>query len=44
LIDAEPMSRRVVVRYGLVERGKTHIYGWMPVMDLEVIRSLVPQD
>jgi hypothetical protein len=44
LIDAEPMSRRVVVRYGFVERGKTHIYGWMPVMDLEVIRSLVPQD
>jgi len=44
LIDAEPMSRRVVVRYGFVERGHTRIYGWMPVMDLDVIRSLVPQD
>jgi hypothetical protein len=44
LIDAEPMSRRVVVRYGFVERGITRIYGWMPVMDLDVIRSLVPQD
>jgi hypothetical protein len=44
LIDAEPMSRRVVARYGFVERGQTKIYGWMPVMDLDVIRSLVPQD
>ncbi|MCC6188593.1 MAG: DUF4440 domain-containing protein [Anaerolineales bacterium] len=44
VIDAEPMSRRVVVRYGFVERGATKIYGWMPAMDLDVIRSLVPQD
>jgi GNAT superfamily N-acetyltransferase len=44
LIDAEPMSRRVVTRYGFAVRGQTRIYGWMPVIDLDVIRSLVPQD
>jgi ketosteroid isomerase-like protein len=43
-IDAGPMSRRVVERYGFKEYGGTYIYGWMPVMDIEAIRSLVPQD
>ena len=43
-IDAEPMSRRVVSRYGFTEHAKSYIYGWMPVMDEKVVRSLVPDD
>ena len=43
-LDAEPMSRRVVSRYGFKEYARKRIYGWMPVMDPAVIRSLVPQD
>ena len=43
-IDAEPMSRRVVVRYGFKEYARTRVYGWMPVIDLDVIRSLVPDE
>jgi GNAT superfamily N-acetyltransferase/ketosteroid isomerase-like protein len=43
-IDAEPMSRRVVARYGFKEYARTYVYGWMPVMDMDVIRSLVPDE
>lgn len=43
-LDAGPMSRRVVRRYGFAPYGTTHVYGWMPVMDPAVIRSLVPDD
>ncbi|MBI5303135.1 MAG: GNAT family N-acetyltransferase [Chloroflexi bacterium] len=43
-IHAEPMSRRVVSRYGFREYAKAYLYGWMPVMDLNVIKSLVPDD
>lgn len=43
-IDAGPMSRRVVERYGFKEYGGFYTYGWMPVMDMEAIRSLVPDD
>lgn len=42
-INAEPMSRRVVSRYGFKEYARMYIYGWMPVMDIDVIKSLVPQ-
>ncbi|MCL4528427.1 MAG: GNAT family N-acetyltransferase [Chloroflexi bacterium] len=42
-INAEPMSRRVVSRYGFKEYARMYIYGWMPVMDVDVIKSLVPQ-
>jgi GNAT superfamily N-acetyltransferase len=42
-INAEPMSRRIVTRYGFKEYARMYIYGWMPVMDVEVIKSLVPQ-
>jgi hypothetical protein len=42
-INAEPMSRRIVTQYGFKEYARTYIYGWMPVMDVEVIKSLVPQ-
>jgi GNAT superfamily N-acetyltransferase len=43
-IQAEPMSRRIVARYGFVEYAQTSIYAWMPVIDMDVIRSLVPDD
>jgi ketosteroid isomerase-like protein/GNAT superfamily N-acetyltransferase len=43
-IHAEPMSKRVVSRYGFEEYGRVRVYGWMPEMDLDVIRSLVPND
>lgn len=43
-IDAGPMSRRVVERYGFKEYAGLYVYGWMPVMDLDVVRSLVPND
>jgi ketosteroid isomerase-like protein/GNAT superfamily N-acetyltransferase len=43
-IDAGPMSRRVVERYGFKQYAGLYIYGWMPVIDLEAIRSLVPND
>jgi GNAT superfamily N-acetyltransferase/ketosteroid isomerase-like protein len=42
-INAEPMSRRIVTRYGFKEYARICIYGWMPVMDVDVIKSLVPQ-
>ncbi len=41
IIDAGPMSRRVVKRYGFREYGRFDVYGWMPVMDMEVIRTLI---
>jgi GNAT superfamily N-acetyltransferase len=43
-IHAEPMSRRVVSKYGFKEYGKAYLYAWMPVIDLAVIQSLVPDD
>jgi GNAT superfamily N-acetyltransferase/ketosteroid isomerase-like protein len=44
MIDAGPMSRRVVERRGFKAYGTVYVYGWMPAMDLAVIRSLVPND
>ncbi|MBM3130907.1 MAG: GNAT family N-acetyltransferase [Chloroflexi bacterium] len=43
-IHAEPMSRRVVSKYGFKEYGKAYLYAWMPVIDPAVIKSLVPND
>ncbi|HUS17326.1 MAG TPA: GNAT family N-acetyltransferase, partial [Chloroflexia bacterium] len=43
-IDAEPMSRRIVTRYGFREYNKTLVYAWMPVIDMEVIRGLIPDE
>ena len=43
-IDAGPMSKRVVEKYGFKEYGTINVYGWMPQMDPEVIRSLVPDE
>ena len=42
-INAEPMSRPIVERFGFREYSRIYIYGWMPVIDVEVIKSLVPQ-
>jgi GNAT superfamily N-acetyltransferase len=43
-IHAEPMSRRVVSKYGFREYGIAYLYAWMPVIDPAVIKSLVPDD
>jgi GNAT superfamily N-acetyltransferase/ketosteroid isomerase-like protein len=42
-IQAEPLSRPIVTRCGFKEYARTYIYGWMPVIDVDVIKSLVPQ-
>jgi GNAT superfamily N-acetyltransferase len=42
-INAEPMSRPIVEKYGFKEYARVYIYGWMPVIDVDVIKSLVPQ-
>lgn len=43
-INAEPMSRRIVAHYGFKEYSRIYVYAWMPVIDMDVIKSLVPQD
>jgi GNAT superfamily N-acetyltransferase len=43
-IHAEPMSRRVVSKFGFNEIARYYLYGWMPVIDMDVIRSLVPDE
>lgn len=43
-IHAEPMSRRIVSKFGFKELARYYLYGWMPVIDMEVIRSLVPDE
>ncbi|MBV7331283.1 GNAT family N-acetyltransferase [Chloroflexi bacterium TSY] len=43
-INAGPMSRRVLVKYGFQESCKEHIYAWMPVIDMGVINSLIPDE
>lgn len=41
LIHAEPMSRRVVSRFGFETQAMYEVFGWMEPMDLDVIRTLV---
>ena len=43
VINAEPLSRPIAARCGFKEYTRTYIYGWMPVIDIDVIKSLVPQ-
>ncbi len=43
-IDAGPMSKRVVAKYGFKEYGTVKVYGWMPQMDPAVIKTLVPDE
>ncbi len=43
-IHAEPMSRRVVSRYGFKEYARFYLYAWMPVIDMDIVRSLVPDE
>lgn len=40
-IHAEPMSRRVVAKYGFREIARYLVYGWMPEIDVDVIRTIV---
>jgi ketosteroid isomerase-like protein/ribosomal protein S18 acetylase RimI-like enzyme len=42
-VNAEPLSRPILEHYGFKEYARSYIYGWMPVIDLDVIKSLVPQ-
>jgi hypothetical protein len=42
-INAEPLSRPIVAKYGFKEYARMYVYGWMPVIDVDVIKSLVPQ-
>ena len=42
-INAEPLSRPIVEKYGFKEYARIYIYGWMPMIDVNVIKSLVPQ-
>jgi hypothetical protein len=34
----------VVERYGFKEYARSQVYGWTPDGNVELIRSLVPQD
>ncbi len=40
-IDAQPMSKPIVGRYGFKEYATSYIYAWMPVIDMAVINALV---
>ncbi len=42
-VNAEPLSRPILAHYGFKEYARMYLYGWMPVMDMDVIKSLVPQ-
>ena len=44
MIHSEPMSRRVVSRFGFETYAMFDVYGWMEPMDEEVVRSLVVDD
>lgn len=41
MIHAEPMSRRVVAKFGFQPYATFDVYGWMEPMDLDVIATLV---
>lgn len=43
-IQAGPMSRPIVAKYGFKPYTRRLVYGWMPQPDVAVIRSLVPQE
>jgi ketosteroid isomerase-like protein/GNAT superfamily N-acetyltransferase len=40
-IEAQPMSKPIVGRYGFKVYATSYIYAWMPVMDMDIINSLV---
>jgi len=44
MIISEPMSRRVVSKFGFEVYAMSDVYGWMDPMDPEVIKSLVVDD
>ena len=39
-INSEPLSRPIAAKCGFKEYSHSYIYGWMPVIDLEVILAL----
>jgi GNAT superfamily N-acetyltransferase len=40
-IDAQPMSKPIVARHGFKEYTTSYIYAWMPVMEINVVNSLI---
>jgi len=44
VINAGQLSRPIAARCGFKEYGRAYVYGWMPVVDLAVIKSLMPQE
>ena len=44
VINAGVMSRPIAARCGFKKYGMAYVYGWMPVIDLNVIKSLLPQE
>jgi hypothetical protein len=44
VINAGQMSRPIAARCGFKEYARDVVYGWMPVIDLNVIKSLLPQE
>jgi hypothetical protein len=38
------LSRPIAARCGFIEYGRAYVYGWMPVIDLDVIKALMPQE
>jgi GNAT superfamily N-acetyltransferase len=44
VINAGQLSRPIATRCGFKEYARDYVYGWMPVIDLNVIKSLLPQE
>jgi GNAT superfamily N-acetyltransferase len=44
VINAGVLSRPSAARCGFKEYGRDYVYGWMPVIDRDVIKSLLPQE
>lgn len=40
-IDAQPMSKGIVARYGFKEFANSLLYAWMPIIDMDVINTLI---
>jgi predicted acetyltransferase len=45
MIDAAPMSRRILLKRGFRQIGRSRIFAWMPgEMDMDVINNLVVEN
>jgi hypothetical protein len=38
------LSRPNAARCGFKEYGRAYVYGWTPVIDLDAIKALIPQE